>query len=153
MHEKACEKNPANIKQLIKEQPQSKVPLIIKDVKEIQDPKLSAYFQVGEKEFIERIPEFHGILKLGDEDIPTVLITANDGRILPPFMIEGFVGMFAPDTINEKGMPEEVEAPKEPDSSKPAIEAIRNYAKSTPEVKPQEATIETEKSEEVKEAK
>lgn len=120
--------------------------LVIKDVQEYMNPTMEAYFKVSETEMVKHIPGFFGILVKDNEEIPTVLMVYQDGLLFPPFMIQGFCGMYPivydydkqPDDHNEQ-----INDHKEQlDERDPSIEAIRTYA--TAKEQPKQHDTETQ---------
>lgn len=139
VHEPKCEKNPVNVKAGEPAQPPQQ-PLIIKDVRELDGVlDLSCYFKVeGTETIIEKSPDFVGIMVSGSEEIPCVLITGQDGRILPPFMFQGFIGMY-PQGIKETGKQPE-ESPK-PEVNNKDEDALREYVEEPEPEKPPIAEV------------
>ena len=75
------------------EAPQSQI--IIDDVQPFgSDEDLFAWF-VSQEGKVKRKAEHMGIIHNNrNESIPCLLLITNDGMLLPPFMMEGFIGMF-----------------------------------------------------------
>jgi len=94
VHERFCKSNP----ELKKEQPKPKEqvpeqkPLIISDVQPLNDLEYSdvAWFEdeKGNRRF--EVPMFIGM----HENLPCVLCMTIYGRLIPPYLIPGFIGMF-----------------------------------------------------------
>lgn len=108
VHERYCEKNPnAQKKGATKEQPTlrppeqpqpEKKPIIITDIQQyiIDDEDNVAWFDMGNGKKISKNPELFGIMsdEKGLEKVPVVLLQTFDGLFLPPFMFQGFIGMY-----------------------------------------------------------
>src|SRR3989337_2704315 len=115
-HEYRCSMNPEVIKKnekdallnlgAAKEQPVLREPvpqeqeapqpqIIIDDVQPFgSDEDLFAWF-VSQEGKVKRKAEHMGIIHNNrNESIPCLLLITNDGMLLPPFMMEGFIGMF-----------------------------------------------------------
>jgi len=55
-----------------------------------------AWFLIDGK-YVPKPTEFYGIVDDGKEQVPSLLVVSQNGTILPPFMIEGFIGIFPKD--------------------------------------------------------
>ena len=150
-HEYRCSMNPEVIKKnekdalfnlgAAKEQPVLREPvpqeqeapqpqIIIDDVQPFgSDEDLFAWF-VSQEGKVKRKAEHMGIIHNNrNESIPCLLLITNDGMLLPPFMMEGFIGMF-PEYQEFPELEQEI-IPSQKEETKPPI-AIANESVKVP---------------------
>ena len=110
------------------EAPQSQI--IIDDVQPFgSDEDLFAWF-VSQEGKVKRKAEHMGIIHNNrNESIPCLLLITNDGMLLPPFMMEGFIGMF-PEYQEFPELEQEI-IPSQKEETKPPI-AIANESVKVP---------------------
>lgn len=106
-HEKWCEQNPTKVQtEQTKQEPQQqeRKTIQISNLLPYQDTNtndLVAWFVDSEGIRINRMPKYAGLLvdKETSESIPCILVVTQEGTVLPPFWIPGFIGMFPSDYI------------------------------------------------------
>ena len=111
------------------EAPQSQI--IIDDVQPFgSDEDLFAWF-VSQEGKVKRKAEHMGIIHNNrNESIPCLLLITNDGMLLPPFMMEGFIGMF-PEYQEFPELEQEI-IPSQKEETKPPIAEIANESIKAP---------------------
>ena len=100
-------------------QPQKQY-LNIQDVQAVERiDNMAAWFDDGKGNKIPKVPDLIGLLVNVDrnESIPTLLMLAQDGTFIPPFLMQGFIGMFPEDYVfMEEAAPQAEENPQEHES-------------------------------------
>src|SRR3970282_117786 len=111
------------------EAPQSQI--IIDDVQPFgSDEDLFAWFVSQEGKFKRRAEHMGIIHNNRNESIPCLLLITNDGMLLPPFMMEGFIGMF-PEYQEFPELEQEI-IPSQKEETKPPMAAIANESIKAP---------------------
>lgn len=79
---------------------------------------LMAWFEDEQGNRISKPLDYQGIFNNGNNQVPTVLVLTNDGTLLPPIMVDGFIGILPENFIfpvidDMPEVPEEVMKPIE----------------------------------------
>jgi len=139
-HERFCELNPANkaspetvhTKEAPKESIQESEkkedhnPLIITDVQLLSndgDNDYVAWFMDEQGNKSTKTPLYIGIIHntTNQDQIPCILVQADDGMLVPPFLFAGFIGMFP----QSQEFPEPEQTIHEPPPEEPPIEQTK----------------------------